>query len=275
MSGATHTVRSRVIVAVGPAAPDPLLLAVAARLARSGDAELATLFVEDINLLRLAELPFAIEIGMASSTMRRLGVSDIERALKRQAAELRGVLAEITAAAQLDWTFEMVRGRPARVLLQAAGKGDLVVLTGAAVRTLAHTALTGAMRSALAGILPGARPRRAQPVAAALHPGPGALRVLAAAHRLAQANAADLLLLHARGGAQEKELLLLAEDWLGERGAAARLMPVRDLAPASIAQALAGARLEALFWPGDGVQEIESEVEALTAAIGCPLIVVH
>ena len=274
MSSATRIVRSRVIVAVGPAA-DPLVLAAAARLARSGDAELATFFIEDINLLRLAELPFAIEIGMVSSTMRRLGVSDIERALKRQAAELRQVLAEMTAAAQLDWTFEMVRGRPARVLLEAAGKGDLVVLTGAAVRTLAHTALTAAMRSALAEILSGARSRRARPVAAALHPGPGALRVLAAAHRLAQANAADLLLLHARRGAQETELLSLAEDWLGERGAAARVMPLPDLAPASVAHALAGASVEALFWPGDGVQEIESEVEALTAALGCPLIVVR
>ncbi len=174
---------SRVIVAVGPAAPDSPALAAAAQLAQSAGAELAALFVEDINLLRLAELPFALEIGTASATMRPFAAPDVERALKRQAGELRRTLAEMAHAAQLDWTFGMVRGRPVSVLLEAAGEGDLVVLASSMVRTFAHAGLASAMRSALSATLPGKKPRRARPVAAALQPGPNALRVLAVAYR--------------------------------------------------------------------------------------------
>lgn len=263
---------SRVIVAVGPAAPDSPALAAAAQLAQSAGAELAALFVEDINLLRLAELPFALEIGTASATMRPFAAPDVERALKRQAGELRRTLAEMAHAAQLDWTFGMVRGRPVSVLLEAAGEGDLVVLASSMVRTFAHAGLASAMRSALSATLPGKKPRRARPVAAALQPGPNALRVLAAAQQLAQASAAELMLYLA--GEQDAEFFAMVDAWLGERGITARVKPLNELAPEQVAKLAAGEDLNVLFWPGDGVQEMAAEVEALLNAISCPLVVV-
>jgi len=109
----------------------------------------------------------------------------------------------------------MVRGQPARVLLEAAGEGDYVVLASTAVRTFAHTELENALRSALRAALPGAKSRRARPVAAALQPGPNALRVLAAAQQLTQASAAELMLFLA--GAQDAEFSTMVDAWLGER----------------------------------------------------------
>ena len=273
MNSTAPKVRSRVIVAVGPAAPDSPALTAAAQLARSGGAELAALFVEDINLLRLAELPFALEIGTSSATVRRLVASDVERALKRQAAELRRTLAEMALVVQLDWTFGMARGRPVRVLLEAASEGDLVVLASGVVRTFAHAELASAMRSALNAILPGTNPRRARSVAAALQPGPNALRVLAAAQQLTQASAAELVLFLA--GAQDAEFFAMVDAWLGERGITARVTSLPDLVPAQIAKLVADEDLNALFWAGDGVQEMAPEVEALLDAISCPLIVVR
>ena len=272
MNPTAPSVRSRVIVAVGPAAPDSPALTAAAQLARSGGAELAALFIEDINLLRLAELPFALEIGTVSATMRRLVVSDVERALKRQADELRRTLAEMALVVQLDCTFGMARGRPVRVLLEAAGEGDLVVLASGVVRTFAHAELASAMRSALNATLPGTKPRRARPVAAALQPGPNALRVLAAAQQLTQASAAGLMLFLA---GEDAEFPAMVDAWLDERGITARITLLPDLAPAQIAKLVADEDLNALFWPGDGVQEMASEVEALLDAISCPLIVVR
>lgn len=264
--------RSRVIVAIGPASPDPAALIAAAQLAQSAGAELAALFIEDINLLRLAELPFAQEIGMASATMRRLVSADVERALKRQAGELRHALAETAHAVRLEWTFGTARGRPARVLLEAAGEGDFVVLASTAVRTLPHATLAGGVRSALRATLQAAKPRRMRTVAAVLQ-GSGALKVLVAAQQLAQSSAADLMLFLA--GAQDAEFLAMVEAWLGERGVAARITPLPGLEPAQVAQLAADEDISAIFWPGDGVEDIEPEVVALLEAISCPLVVVR
>ena len=264
--------RSRVIVAIGPASPDPAALIAAAQLAQSAGAELAALFIEDINLLRLAELPFAQEIGMASATMRRLVSADVERALKRQAGELRHALAETAHAVRLEWTFGTARGRPARVLLEAAGEGDFVVLASTAVRTLPHATLASGVRSALRATLQAAKPSRMRTVAAVLQ-GSGALKVLVAAQQLAQSSAADLMLFLA--GAQDAEFLAMVEAWLGERGVAARITPLPGLEPAQVAQLAADEDISAIFWPGDGVEDIEPEVVALLEAISCPLVVVR
>ena len=267
--------RARVIVAIGPAAPDAPALVAAAQLARAAGVELAALFVEDSNLLRLAELPFALEIGAASATMRRVVASEVEHALKRQAGELRRALADAVHGAQLEWTFETVRGRPVRVLLEASAEGDLVVFASSAVRTLAHPELASALRTTLNAILAGAKPRRARPVAVALRPGQGALRALVAAHRLARENATELVLFLTERGAEGAELLALVDAWLGEHGAAARIAPLLDSTPEHLAEIVASEDPAVLFWPGDGVQEFASEIEALLEAIRCPLIVVR
>lgn len=265
--------RSRVIVALGPASPDPLALVAAAQLAQSAGAELAALFVEDINLLRLAELPFAQDIGMASATMRRLVAADVERALKRQADELRRALAETAHVIRLEWTFETARGRPARVLLEAAGEGDYVVLASTAVRASMRATLADAVRSALRATVHGPRPRRTRTVAAVLQPGPGALRVLGAAQQLAQASAANLVLFVA--GSQDAEFPAMVDAWLGERGVTARVTALPDLAPAQVAQLAAAVDISVMFWPGDGAEDIAPEVEALLEVITCPLVIVR
>ena len=267
--------RARVIVAIGPAAPDSPALVAAAQLARAAGAELAALFVEDINLLRLAELPFAFEIGAASATMRRVVASEVEHALKRQAGELRRALAEAVHGAQLDWTFGTVRGRPVRVLLEASAEGDLVVLASSAVRTLAHTELAGALRAAMSAISPGVKPQKARPIAVALRLAPGALRALAAAHRLARANATELVLFVAQRDADGRQLLTAVDAWLAEHHASARIVPLPETTPAHIVELVAGEDPAVLFWPGNHVQEVSPEIEALLEAIRCPLVVVR
>lgn len=275
MSAKSPGVRSRVIVEVGTASLDPLALAAAAQLALSGGIELATLFVEDINLFRLAELPFALEIGAASAMPRRLVVSDVERALKSQAEETRRALSEMADALQLGLTFEVVRGHPARTLLKVSGEDDLVVLAATVVRTVTHTTAAGLVRSVLRTTSPAAKPRGAQPVAAVLFSRPTAIRALAAAHRLAQANAAELILFLPESGPRNDELFAAVENWLAEHGTAARITLLRDLTPTSVAELVAAGNPGALFWPGDGEMEVATDVEALLGIISCPLIVVR
>jgi len=60
-------------------------LTIAAELAHSMHAELTGIFVEDINLLRMAELPFCHEIRIYTSEPEHIDASQFERSLKLQA----------------------------------------------------------------------------------------------------------------------------------------------------------------------------------------------
>ena len=275
MSAASEEPKSRVIVAVGSAFPDPSTLAAAAQLAHAVDGTLAALFVEDIDLLRLAELPFAFEIGATLPTPRPLATRDVERAFRAQADEIRRALAEIAHAHRLDLTFDIVRGRPARVLFEASVAHDIIVFASAAARTRSHSPLASVLRNALRATAPGARLWHGRTVAAVLQTGPAMRRVLAAAHRLARTNAAELRLFVAADSAQDTALADVVNTWLVEQGATARIALLQDRAPERVAALLTRAGAHALLWSGDGDPETAAQVEPLLAVINCPLIVVR
>lgn len=67
-----------------------------AELARSMEAELLGLFIEDIGLLHFAALPFACEVGAASAVPREVDFDAMEHSMRARAEELRLALAEVT-----------------------------------------------------------------------------------------------------------------------------------------------------------------------------------
>jgi hypothetical protein len=99
----------------------------AARLAARTQAELVCLFVEDVDLLRLAGLPFAREVGYPSAALRPLDVAAMERALRATAQEVQRTLTAIAARAPLNWSFRVARGTVLHELRAAAAGGDIVV----------------------------------------------------------------------------------------------------------------------------------------------------
>jgi len=111
--------RRRLVVALQGGIPQPELEA-AGGLARSLDAELVGLFVEDLDLLRFAALPFAREIGFASAARRRLDPASLERDLRAHAAEAERRLAQVAARAQVPSAFRVARGVAHAELLAAA-----------------------------------------------------------------------------------------------------------------------------------------------------------
>lgn len=86
------------------------------------------LFVEDINLLRLANLPFAREICFYSTGSRRLGLPEIELQLRVQAERIRRMFIEMAEKAGVPWEFLNVRGTVVSEILAAGTSADLVVL---------------------------------------------------------------------------------------------------------------------------------------------------
>jgi nucleotide-binding universal stress UspA family protein len=120
----------RVIVGLDPRSPGRAALEAAAQLAERLQAELVGLFVEDVDLLHLAGLPFAREIGFPSATLRALDVTSMERSLRALAGEVQRTMALIVGRAPVPWSFRVARGVLMSELRAAAAEGDIVV-TGA------------------------------------------------------------------------------------------------------------------------------------------------
>jgi nucleotide-binding universal stress UspA family protein len=99
-------------------------VALAARLR----AEVTGLFVEDINLIRMSELPFARELNLFTSTLQRIERGQIERQLRAQAHRMRRMLASYAEKAGVSWQFRIVRGSVAPQVMTAASEADLVIM---------------------------------------------------------------------------------------------------------------------------------------------------
>ncbi len=118
----------RILVAIDASPQSLAALEAAAELAADLDAELVGIFVEDINLIRLAALPVVLETGEASARTRRLKSSRMDRQLRSQAARAAQAMAVAAGRAQVRWSFTVARGSIETELLQAASAADLFIL---------------------------------------------------------------------------------------------------------------------------------------------------
>lgn len=134
------TVR-RIVVGLDTGPRTRAALEAAAHLAASMQAELVGLFVEDVELLHFAGLPFAREVGYPSASLRPLDVAAMERALRAAAEEVRRTLATVAAHGPLSWSFRTARGAVPDALRAAAAEGGIVVTCALRVALRAPIAL--------------------------------------------------------------------------------------------------------------------------------------
>jgi nucleotide-binding universal stress UspA family protein len=117
----------RILVAVDASPHSLTALRAAVELAERFGAELTGVFVEDINLIRLAELPFAREVRVYSS-VQPLDAQYLEQELRTLARRARQALAQSARRANLRTSFLVRRGVVSSELLKAALEADLVIL---------------------------------------------------------------------------------------------------------------------------------------------------
>jgi nucleotide-binding universal stress UspA family protein len=118
----------RIMVAMDASAASLSAMHSAVDLASRLGAELIGLYVEDINLLRLAQLPIAHEINAFSETLRRLDPMDLERLFRDEAARVRKATMHACGQRGVPCRFEVFRGVIAAELLAAAAQADLMVV---------------------------------------------------------------------------------------------------------------------------------------------------
>lgn len=147
----------RILVGMDASASSLDALAAAAALAARLGSELAGLFVEDEDLLRLAGLPFGDLVRAPGGQSERLEPAAAEAALRALARQAREALERAAASHRVACSFRVARGSVSRELLAAAETADLVVLGAAghgrprrgAVGTTARAAAAGARASVL------------------------------------------------------------------------------------------------------------------------------
>ena len=112
----------RILVALDASPHSLPLLQVAAELASRMEAELLGLFVEDIELLRLADSPYACEILYPSATQTPLSRATMELKLRTLSEIARKALAAAASRAQVQWSFRTVCGESCRRSWQPPAK---------------------------------------------------------------------------------------------------------------------------------------------------------
>lgn len=118
----------RILVAIDGSPHSLAALKLAADLASKVEAELIGVYVEDVNLLRLAELPITREVGFYSARVREIDVQRIKRQLRGQARRAEQALALIAESVEVRWSFQIARGLIPAEILAAAASSDLVIL---------------------------------------------------------------------------------------------------------------------------------------------------
>lgn len=198
----------RITIAVSRETPDPTVLEAVTRLAARARAEVAGLFVEDINLFRLAELPFALEYCRLTQVSHPLEAAVVERQMRIQAAAAQRALATAAERAGIKWSFRVTRGSVTTQLLSAVTEVDLLVL-GAAPDLLLHVH-EGALRSGVQRaqeVLRAREPAPEKPIVVVYDLSPNAQRALEVAEHLARDGGRPLLVLMMTENQEDAERL--------------------------------------------------------------------
>jgi nucleotide-binding universal stress UspA family protein len=125
----------RIVVAADSSPHGRAAMAAAAALAGELGVDLEGLFVEDVNVLNVAELALGRELHVISGQARAFDRAALECELRAEAACARRVLEAFALRQHVAVSFRVVRGRVGAEVIAAAGEADLLVL-GTASRSI-------------------------------------------------------------------------------------------------------------------------------------------
>ncbi|ANX04511.1 universal stress protein [Immundisolibacter cernigliae] len=273
MATSDQAAQERIVVAVDASAASLLALELAADLAAALRTRLAGLYVEEEDLLHAAGLPFVREVRAGSGQASPFTTDDLQRHWRALASDARNALTRAAQARRIAWSFDVVRGRAAQVMSEAARNARLTGLGSGAraagrLGSVARAALV-ATDSSLLLVPPQRRPGERW-VALVDTPG-GASAVLALASALATTPAAPLLLV-------APSLEAFGRAALAGTPGAAQLhrMALPELAelPALVA-ILRAQRAQGLILAADSRFADPAQVERLVADGGWPVLLVR
>lgn len=260
-----HPAGPRIWVALDASPRGTAALTAAAALASELDAELAGLFVEDVDLQHLIGLPFAREFSLLTGESRSLSQADVERTWRREAAMLQRLLVGAAEPLRLRWSFKVTRGRVPAEMNTLAQALDLVVLgrrSGVSVQVVALTTRRGARSQPKAG-----------PVLVLCREGMDSAPSLDLGTVLARRNGAELVLLvGADSEMAYRATCDAARATLGARGSSLRCVWLAALDGPSLIQAARREAAGCLVLPERERFLSQAGFERVLDEIDCPIV---
>jgi nucleotide-binding universal stress UspA family protein len=118
----------RVVVTLNACESGRPALETAARLAAMMGAHLEGVFVEDINLIRLSELPFLRELRPSSLAEEAISPQRMLRELRSMARQARRMLEQAAVETGVQWSFQVWRGHAGAETLAETFTADILSL---------------------------------------------------------------------------------------------------------------------------------------------------
>ena len=280
MNSVRHAPEIRRILVALDASPHSLAaLEAAGELAARLQAELAGLFVEDIDLLRGAALPFTRQVGAFSRGGRQLNTRQLERQLQDQAERARRALAAAAERLRVRWSFRVTRGQVASEVATASAETDLLIMGKTGWSPGRGNRLGGTARSVLArtpclALMLQEGMRLGLPLIFVYDGSPSSRRALDVAAQLGRGGERRLqIILLADEGAAAPALQEQVDNWLAQRGMAARYQTVVGGEAGALVRAVQAAGQGLLVLPGGPLLQGEA-LHRLISEIECPALVV-
>jgi hypothetical protein len=252
----------RIAVLFGGGTSDASVASVLPSLLQESSTDITGLFLEDLRILRLAELPFTTELCRVSMVRRPLTIGELERQMRVQALRAETIVRRIAEQAGLPWSFRKHRGRLGTVLAEARDV-DLLLL--------------GAARFAVASAEFRAPTRRAEskrPIAVLFDEAGSGQRAVAAGIELAKKTGRGLIVFLAAEEAESPADLgrRIRESMGPEQGI---VQIVVSTPPDAVLAAVRRAAPSLLIVGADEAGFEESRLAALQRELRCPTLVVR
>ncbi|UCG75042.1 MAG: universal stress protein [Gemmatimonadota bacterium] len=271
----------RILVAIDTSADSLAALAAAVELASELEAELEGMFVEDVQLLRVAGLSLTQGVDLLSAEVRRLEEREMERHLRIQAALARQALRRAAERRRLRWSFHTARGRVIPELRTAAERADLVILgvrgwspgrgPGSTVWSLLREPSTPVM-------VMGREARFGRSMYCLVGDSPNSGQALGLATALTRATRLPLtVLILAEDEGQAVARREKVEAYLAPRNVAAELRLVQHGAPLRLADTVRAEGCGLFIVPrpaAEGEDGEDTSVRLLLGSVDCPVVLV-
>lgn len=271
----------RILVALDASPHSMAALEAAVELAARFRAELLGLFVEDINLLRLAEWPFAREVGLYSATRRRLDVQEVELQLRAQTARIRRIFTTLTERTHVRCAFRVTRGAVASEVLTAASEADILILGKRGLSLTAPGRLGSTARSVLSeapglALILQQEARLKLPMLVVYDGSPSGRRVLATALALVEDEEGPLtVLLLADSLDRAQHLQAQVDKWLQERELEVRYRSLIGSDVSKLAHIVQMEKSGTVILPAKGFLLRDEALQTLLDEIEVPVLLVR
>jgi nucleotide-binding universal stress UspA family protein len=270
----------RIVVALEPSVHGLAALEAAAEMASRLGAELLGVYVEDIDLLRAAGLPFAEEFSLSSARRRALDSPAMERTLRAEGQRLEKALETAARRAQVRATFRVLRGRVPVELLTAGEEGDMLIVGKASVATTRRVrcgstarAIVSQYKRTVVVLQRGVRFGR--PVAVVFDGSEASRRALLTAAGLAQHDHKNVVALITGRPEAMAELEDAARSGLATLGLEPRCVRLPSAGLEPLIGALKAADCRTLVLGADAEVLTDSGTEAVLEAVDCPVVLVR